>query len=234
MNSQRTNFAAQGSRVRRKVTSLFLVLALTAGGCANLSKTEKGAAAGAGAGAVVGGVIGKVAGSTAKGAIAGAIVGGAAGAIIGRQMDKQAAELDRDLENADVQRIGEGIVVTFDSGVLFDFDSATLRSASRENLRDLAESLNGYDNTEVLAVGHTDDVGANDYNLDLSQRRARAATAYLMDLGLRPSRVKAVGKGETEPIATNETEAGRQQNRRVEIAIYADEDYRDEVSAQNQ
>lgn len=202
---------------------------LTLAGCASLSNTEKGAAAGAGAGAVVGGIIGKAVGSTAKGAIIGAVVGGTAGAVIGQQMDKQAAELEDELEDADVQRVGEGIVVTFDSGILFDFDSSALRAEARENLRDLAGSLSEYENTEVLIVGHTDAVGSDSYNYRLSERRAEAAADYLMSLGMRPSRVSTTGKGEAEPIASNDTEYGRQQNRRVEVAIYASEEYREEL-----
>lgn len=204
-----------------------LVLGTLLTGCANLSKTEKGAAVGAGAGAVVGGAIGKAVGSTAKGAIIGAVVGGTAGAVIGQQMDKQAEALDDDLDDATVQRVGEGIVVTFDSGILFDFDSASLRPEARSNLRDLAESLSDYENTDVLIVGHTDATGPDDYNYRLSERRASSAAAYLMDQGLRPGRITTLGKGEQEPVASNDTEAGRQQNRRVEVAIYASEAYRE-------
>lgn len=213
------------------VALLFLGTSLI--GCASLSNTEKGAAGGAGAGAVVGGVIGKAAGSTAKGAIIGAVVGGTAGAIIGRQMDKQAAELEQELENGDVERVGEGIQVTFDSGILFDVDSSTLRPEARRNLADLAASLEDYPNTETVIVGHTDATGSDEYNYRLSERRANAAAAYLIDLGVAPSRIRTLGKGETEPIATNDTTTGRQENRRVEVAIFASEEYREELQAQN-
>jgi outer membrane protein OmpA-like peptidoglycan-associated protein len=216
--------------------TLFILAVFVAGmtltGCASLSNTEKGAAIGAGAGAVVGGAIGKAVGSTAKGAIIGAVVGGTAGAVIGQQMDKHAAELEKELEDADVQRVGEGIVVTFDSGILFDFDSAALRPEAKANLRDLAESLTQYENTELLIVGHTDAVGSDTYNDQLSRRRADAAAQYIGSLGIRPSRLSTSGRGESEPIASNESDYGRQQNRRVEIAIYASEEYRDELSAQ--
>lgn len=220
----------------RSFFPLFLIVLLTVGtvltGCANLSNTEKGAAVGAGAGAVVGGAIGKAVGSTAKGAIIGAVVGGTAGAVIGQQMDKQAAELDQELEDAEVQRVGEGIVVTFDSGILFDFDSAALRPEARTNLRDLAESLREYDNTEVMIVGHTDAVGSETYNHRLSERRANAAAEYLTELGIPLIRISQTGKGETEPVASNDTDYGRQQNRRVEIAIYASEEYREALEDQ--
>lgn len=202
-------------------------------GCASLSNTEKGAAAGAGAGAAAGAAIGKATGKgTAKGAILGAVLGGTAGAIIGQQMDKQAEELEDDLPGADVERVAEGIQVTFDSGILFDFDDSTLRPQAKTNLRDLANSLDKYDNTDILIVGHTDAVGSDDYNYDLSQRRAASAARYLYDLGVSPDRVTTVGRGETEPVASNDTDYGRQQNRRVEIAIYASEEYRDEIARQ--
>lgn len=199
-------------------------------GCANLSKTEKGAAIGAGAGTVVGGIVGKAVGSTAKGAIVGAVIGGTAGAVIGQQMDKQAEELEAEIANAEIQRVGEGIVVTFDSGLLFDFDSEKLRPEARNNLAELAGSLNEYENTEILIVGHTDAVGAEDYNYTLSERRAEAAAAYVMQQGIQSNRVKTSAKGESEPIESNDTDYGRQQNRRVEVAIFASEEYRDALS----
>ncbi len=212
------------------LTVVLLAAGLTLAGCKSLSNTEKGAAVGAGAGAVVGGAIGHATGSTAKGAIIGAVVGGAAGAIIGQQMDKQAKELEEDLEDAEVERVGEGIQITFDSGILFDFDSSALRPEARQNLRDLAQSLKQYDNTDLLIVGHTDAVGSDDYNYRLSERRAEAAMVYLMELGVSRGRVTTIGKGENEPVASNDTEAGRQENRRVEIAIYANEAFREEAA----
>ena len=200
--------------------------------CANLSKTEKGAAIGAGAGTVVGGIVGKAIGSTAKGAIVGAVVGGTAGAIIGQQMDKQAEELAQEVADAEIQRVGEGIVVTFDSGLLFDFDADALRPEAEKNLAELASSLVEYENTEVLIVGHTDAVGSERYNLDLSERRANSAAAYMMRQGISQSRITTSAKGEAEPIESNDTEAGRQQNRRVEVAIFASEEYRETLEEQ--
>ena len=212
---------------------VLLVGSLSLSGCASLSNTEKGAAAGAAGGAVVGGVIGNAAGSTAKGAIIGAILGGAAGAIIGQEMDKQAAELEEDLEDVEIERVGEGIQITFNSGILFGFDSSDLRPEARENLRTLAESLQEYPNTDIMIVGHTDAVGSEDYNQRLSERRASSAAGYLVTQGVPRNRMMTLGKGETEPVASNDTDAGRQQNRRVEVAIYASEEYREEVSGQN-
>lgn len=224
------------SLIQRHTTLLILILfvgGLSLSGCASLSNTEKGAAAGAGAGAVVGGVIGNAAGSTAKGAIIGAVLGGAAGAVIGQQMDKQAADLEDDLEGAEIERVGEGIQITFDSGILFGFDSAELRPEARENLTTLAQSLQEYPQTDVMVIGHTDSKGSDAYNQGLSERRAGSAADFLKTRGISADRITMLGKGESEPIADNETEAGRAQNRRVEIAIYASEDYREEVAGQN-
>lgn len=211
---------------RRGAVALLLGATLVGAGCASLNNAEKGAVGGAGAGAVIGGVIGDRLGSTAKGAIIGAAVGGAAGAMIGRRMDQQAAALANQLPNATVERVGEGIAVTFDSGILFDIDSDVLRAASKENLRSLAQSLQSYEDTEILVVGHTDSTGSDDYNQGLSQRRASSAREYLLSQGVGSSRARAVGRGESEPIASNETVTGRQENRRVEVAIFASEEMR--------
>lgn len=211
--------------------ALAVALGLFATGCANLSNTERGAAIGAGAGGAAGAAIGKATGdNTAEGAIIGAMIGGTAGAIIGQRMDRQAKELEEELENAEVERVGEGIKITFDNAILFDFDSSVLRPEAQANLRDLAESLQDFDDTEVLVVGHTDSRGSEDYNQRLSERRASSAAEYLIERGLRPSRISTLGKGETEPVASNDTDEGRQQNRRVEVAIYASEEYREEVA----
>jgi outer membrane protein OmpA-like peptidoglycan-associated protein len=179
---------------------------------------------------VVGGVIGKVAGSTATGAIIGAAVGGAVGAIIGHEMDKQAEELKQNIPGATVERVGEGITVTFASGLLYDFDSDVVRPDAQTNLRSLATSLNQYPGSDILIVGHTDQVGSDDYNQALSERRAAAAANNLVSQGVGRSRVATRGVGESEPAAPNDTEAGRQQNRRVAVAIYASEAYRAEVA----
>lgn len=208
-----------------------LAISMSIVGCSSLSKTERGAAIGAGAGAVIGGAVGAKYGGTAKGAIIGAAVGGTAGAIIGQQMDKQAEELEQEIPDADVERVGEGIQVTFDSGILFDFDSSALRPEARTNLRELANSLQEYNNTDVTIVGHTDAVGSDEYNYSLSERRASSAASYLMSLGVARNRITTFGKGETEPVASNDTDYGRQQNRRVEIAIYANEEFRESAAS---
>jgi outer membrane protein OmpA-like peptidoglycan-associated protein len=201
-------------------------------GCAGMTRAERGAVIGATAGAAGGAVIGKHAGSTAKGAIIGAVVGGAAGAYIGHRMDQQAREIAMEIPGATVERVGEGIQVTFDSGILFDFDSDRLRTVAQQNLGNLAASLEKYPGTDVLVVGHTDNIGREEYNQGLSERRAASAANYLVSRGVDYRRIRMVGMGETEPIATNATEAGRQQNRRVEIAIYANEQLRREAQQQ--
>jgi outer membrane protein OmpA-like peptidoglycan-associated protein len=166
-------------------------------------------------------VVGNNTGSTARGAIIGAIVGGTTGAIIGHQMDQQAKELKVDIPGATIERVGEGIQVTFASGLLFDFDSDAIRSEAAANLRNLAESLKKFPTTELLIVGHTDALGSSSYNQDLSTRRANSASWYLSSQGIGASRLRASGRGELEALGTNETEAGRQINRRIEVAIFA-------------
>ena len=206
--------------IRRRV-ALLTVVAIGLNSCATHQGT--GAIVGGAGGAVVGGIIGHAAGSTAAGVIIGAAVGGAGGAIIGHQMDKQARELKQNIPGATVERVGEGITVTFASGLLYDFDSDVIRSDAGANLRALANSLDKYPGTDLLIVGHTDQVGAASYNQALSQRRAIAAANYLAAQGVTRSRIDTRGMGENEPVATNDTEAGRAANRRVAVAIYANE-----------
>jgi outer membrane protein OmpA-like peptidoglycan-associated protein len=219
--------------VTRSLRSTALLLTLgTAGsmgffGCAR--NAQRGLVIGAAGGAVVGGIIGKVSGSTAKGAIIGAAIGGAAGAIIGDQMDRQAAELKQNVKGARVERVGEGIQVTFESGLLYDFDSDVVKSTARANLRELASSLDKYPDSDLLILGHTDSVGTDEYNKRLSVRRADAAAEYLIAQGVSRSRIATGGLGEEEPVASNSDEVGRSKNRRVEVAIYASEKQREEA-----
>lgn len=199
------------------------VVVLTLGACKSFGAREGGGIIGAAAGATVGGVVGNQTGSTARGALIGAIVGGTAGAIIGHQMDQQAKELQLQIPGATVERVGEGIQVTFASGLLYDFDSDVIRDAAGENLRNLANSLEKFPNTVLLIVGHTDALGSSSYNQDLSARRALAASRYLGARGVASTRLRTSGRGELEPIATNDTEYGRSLNRRIEVAIIANE-----------
>ena len=192
-------------------------------GCSSMSKTEKGAIIGGTAGAVVGGVIGKQSGNTAVGAILGAAVGGATGAAIGNYMDKQAEEMERDLEGAKIERVGEGIKITFESGLLFDVAKYDLRPTAQQNLTNLSEILNKYPDTNILIEGHTDSDGSDSYNQTLSEQRAASVSNYLAGHAVVGSRMSTVGYGETQPVADNSTAAGKQANRRVEVAIWAND-----------
>lgn len=209
--------------MKKLIVYTLVVAMLAAVGCSSMSRTQKGAIGGAAAGAAIGGVIGHQSGNTAVGAIIGAAVGGAAGAYIGNYMDKQAAEMERDLEGAKIERIGEGIKITFDSGLLFDVDKSELKPASRQNLTELAVILNKYPDTNILLEGHTDATGTDEHNRELSIRRANSVSTYLAGQQVMESRFTVMGYGEDQPIASNETADGRAQNRRVEVAIYAND-----------
>lgn len=206
--------------LRAYIVAGTFLMCLAFSGC-KTSNTTKGGAIGAATGGAIGGVIGSKSDNTAVGAIIGATVGGAAGALIGRHMDKQAEELKNDLEGATVERVGEGIKITFDSGLMFDFDSYSLRPQTKTNLTQLAETLNKYEETNILIEGHTDAKGSDTYNQTLSENRADAVSEFLESNNVDNQRITSVGYGEAQPIAENESEAGRQQNRRVEVAIYA-------------
>lgn len=189
--------------------------------CHTRNKTQKGAAIGAGTGGIVGGFIGKSAGNTALGTIIGGAVGGTAGAFIGHNMDKQANELKNSIPGATVTRQGEGIIINFDSGILFDVGKAEIKAEAQTNLQNLATSLGKNPETDILIIGHTDNTGDGDNNIDLSVQRAAAVKNYLVSNEVKASRLKIDGKGSTEPIADNNTASGRALNRRVEMVIVA-------------
>jgi outer membrane protein OmpA-like peptidoglycan-associated protein len=209
----------------KKIIALCLILSLVlmGMGCAEWTRTQKGAAIGAGAGGVAGGLIGHAAGSTAVGILLGAVIGGAAGAFIGNYMDKQAAEIERDIAGARVERVGEGIKITFSSGIMFDVDRAVLKDQYRGEISELAAILNKYEDTNILLEGHTDSAGTEEYNLELSKKRSQSVANYLATQNVNPTRFTIMGYGESQPIASNDTSEGRAQNRRVEVAIYANE-----------
>lgn len=189
----------------------------------NTNKTQRGGAIGAGAGAVAGGLIGKRSGNTVLGAILGAAVGGAAGAVIGRRMDKQAEEMKKELPNAQVERVGEGIKITFGSDILFDVGKYDLKPETKRQLDEFAQTLNKNPDTDILVEGHADATGPEDLNQKLSEQRANAVADYLGAHGVAGSRLKSKGYGESQPIADNSTEAGRRKNRRVDMAVTANE-----------
>ena len=209
-----------------------VLAALALSACQSLSNKERGVVIGTAGGAVAGGILGKHQGSTAKGAIIGATVGGVIGGVIGHQMDQQAKKLEQNIPGAIVERVGEGIQVTFESGLMFDFDSDRVKAEAAANLKNLAASLGEYPNSSLLIVGHTDATGSDTYNQTLSDRRARSTALYLASQGVGADRLQTVGRGETEPVAPNDSDAGMQKNRRVEVAIYASEAFRNQLRAQ--
>ena len=202
-----------------KTLTAVLISATLLMGC-KASNAVKGGAIGGAAGGALGGIIaGKD--NTATGVLIGAVIGGSAGALIGRKMDKQAEELRADLKGAKVERVGEGIKITFDSGLMFATNSSDLNVNTKENLRELASVLQKYEDTNILIEGHTDNTGEADYNQTLSKKRASAVVDYLVNLSLDYQRLETQAYGESQPIADNSTASGRQANRRVEVAIYA-------------
>jgi outer membrane protein OmpA-like peptidoglycan-associated protein len=210
-------------KTMRHLTLILSFFALLASGCKSMTRSQKGAVIGAGGGAAIGAVIGKAAGNTAMGAIIGATVGGASGAIIGRKMDKQAEEMKKVLGDAEVRRVGEGIVINFKEKVLFGYDRSDLTSGAEANLNKLVNILQKYPDTQIEVIGHTDSKGSDDYNQGLSQRRAASVNTYLRGQGIGNGRLSAKGMGESDPVATNDDEEGRTQNRRVEFVIVANE-----------
>ncbi|GAA4301109.1 OmpA family protein [Compostibacter hankyongensis] len=204
-------------------------------GCGQpLTRTQKGAMIGTGAGAATGAIVGKVAGNTALGAIIGAAVGGTAGVLIGKKMDKQAKEIQQELPNAQVERQGEGIIVTFNSSVLFGFDKSDLTDASKATIGDLNTILQKYPDENVMIIGHTDDKGTDAYNQGLSERRASSVAAYLRTLGVSSSRITTKGMGESDPKVPNDSEANRAENRRVEFVLTANEKMKQEARQEAQ
>ena len=194
----------------------------------NANNQQKGTVIGTAAGAVIGGVLGNNLGkgkNAPAGAVLGGIVGGVAGNVIGRNMDKQAKEIKETLPGAEVERVGEGIKVTMKENMVnFGFDSSDLTSAAKANLDKLAQVLKNNMDTNINIYGHTDSKGTDAYNLSLSERRAAAVKSYLVAQGVSSSRMFTMGVGEKEPVASNDTDAGRAENRRVEFAITANEE----------
>ncbi|PWE32239.1 hypothetical protein DDZ14_10930 [Maritimibacter sp. 55A14] len=176
-------------------------------------------------GAVIGGLIGGVAGAATGDnglgrAIGGAAIGAAAGGLIGSQLDKQARELEASMDSrVSVVNTGNELIVTMPQDILFDVDSTYVNPVLRDDLRTLAGSLNDYPNTTVDVIGHTDNTGTAAYNQNLSSRRADAVAGILTGAGVRSSRIRAYGRGESQPVASNLSPEGRRQNRRVEIVI---------------
>jgi len=214
-----------------KISKNFAVLSaaavLASAGCAQPpNKTQQGAVYGAAAGAAAGAIVGQAVGhdtkATLEGAAIGAAVGGLAGAGIGYYMDQQEQALRQAMatsEAASIARQGETIAVTFKSDLLFDFNSAVLKPGAYSEIDRMARILVQYPNTRIRIEGHTDNIGSESYNLKLSQQRAEAVKNILISKGVSPSRITVIGYGESRPRAGNDTPAGRQLNRRVEVYI---------------
>lgn len=216
----------KNSMLKSKLIRLlsFVLIVSYLSSCKTMSKTEKGAVIGVGAGAMVGAGIGKLAGNTALGAVVGAAVGGAGGAAIGKYMDKQAKEMEAKMEAAKVERVGEGIRVTFDSGLLFALNSSELSAKSKEELRKFSEVLNKYPDTNLNINGHTDNTGSDELNQKLSEKRAQSVSKFLIGQKVTASRFTVSGYGETQPKVDNSTPENRALNRRVEVIVIANAD----------
>ena len=213
----------------------FVVLALAAAvlvsGCEaynNTNKAQRGAVIGAAAGGLLGAILGNNLGdgqNSELGAVLGTVVGGAAGAVIGNQMDKQAKKIEEEIPGAEVKRVDDGIVVTFDenSGVYFATAKHDINQKSKETLDKLVSILNEYPETNVLVAGYTDNVGKAEYNMGLSKRRAQAVTNYFTSKGLVASRFTTKWYGKENPVDDNATPEGRAKNRRVNVIIVPNE-----------
>lgn len=201
--------------------ALPLCAALAGLGC---SATAKGSTIGAAVGGAAGALIGKKFGDhTVMGALIGAGVGGTAGALIGKKMDAQAGDLKQDLDGAKVERVGEGIKITFASGILFTSGSADLQAEGKANIEKMAKILQKYADTNIVVEGHTDGDGTPEANQKLSEKRAASVSQYAQGLGVTAERFTAMGYGETVPVGDNASPEGKAANRRVEIAIFANE-----------
>lgn len=219
---------------RNTAIVLALSLMVSCNAVKNANNTQKGATIGAAGGAVIGGIIGNNVGkngNTALGAIIGAVVGGAAGGYIGNRMDRQAERIEEEIPGAEVTRVGEGINVIFneDAGVYFDTNRSDVKGTSATTLDKLAGIFKEYPNSNVLVEGHTDSAGSEEYNWKLSQQRAESVTSYLVGKGISSGRFSTKWYGETQPRESNETSEGKAKNRRVELAIVASEELKQEA-----
>lgn len=212
----------------KKAIVVISALAVVLAGCAGMNRQQKGTVAGALGGAAAGAALGK---GSVWAVLAGAAIGGAAGNLIGRNMDEQARELEQAVPTAEVNRVGEGINMTFESGLMFEINSAKLSDAYKDDLAAAAAVFDKYPDTNILVEGHTDDTGAEAYNLSLSEQRAKSVTDHLVANGMDRSRFEVRAYGETQPKYPNDSDANRSKNRRVELAIFANEDMKQQAQA---
>lgn len=210
-----------------KTTLILVTAALTLSACASIDTPPVENGERTRSGAIIGGLLGAAAGALSDNndqlerAIVGGAIGAATGAGIGQLLDRQARDLEATMRTPGVQitNTGDSLVVTMPQDILFDVDSAVLRQDLQADIGALAANLQQYPNTTVDVVGHTDSDGDAGYNQDLSTRRANAVSQILLQRGVLPGRVRAIGRGEEQPVATNLSEAGKRQNRRVEVII---------------
>jgi outer membrane protein OmpA-like peptidoglycan-associated protein len=212
--------------MKKTILLLCIIFALVVSGCAMDTQRKKGRTIGAALGTVVGAGVGYAIGGDLEGAAIGAgaglLVGGLTGDQIGKYMDKQEAEMRQalaEVESASIQREQDILAITFKSDFSFGFDSAIIKSGAEDEIARVAAVLIKYPQTNIRIEGYTDSKGTEEYNMDLSRRRAEAVKNSLIGRGLTSSRLQTIGFGESKPLATNDTEAGRQQNRRVRIVI---------------
>lgn len=212
---------------------LFGMLLTSCEAIKNTNQTQRGAAAGAAGGAILGGVLGNNVGKGGKGALGavlGGVIGGVAGGVIGNKMDKQAREIDNAVPGAEVERLGEGIKLTLkENAVRFDTNKSSLTPTAKANLDKLIPVFKEYADTDIVIYGYTDNTGKPEYNLKLSGERASAVRTYLVSKGISSSRFTTDGMGIADPIASNDTEAGRSENRRVEFAITANQKMKEDA-----
>jgi outer membrane protein OmpA-like peptidoglycan-associated protein len=201
--------------------------------CKSLNNTQKGTAVGVAAGGAAGAIIGGGGKSSVIGAIIGAAVGGSAGYLIGNHMDKQAREIKQAVPDAQVERVGEGINMTFTSGLLFKINSTELSDSAKYNLEKVAVVFNKYPETIILVEGHTDNTGTEEYNMDLSKKRAYTVSDFLISQGVAKKRFEIKWYGETQPKYPNDTEQNRKLNRRVEIAVMANNELKKDAESGN-
>jgi outer membrane protein OmpA-like peptidoglycan-associated protein len=205
-------------------------VAIMIAGCKTMNKQQKGTVLGASGGAVLGALFSK---GSVWGIIAGAAIGGAAGNLIGKKMDAQAKELQQAIPTAQVERVSEGIEMTFESALMFKLNSAEISDNSKADLASAADVFQKYSDTKIIIEGHTDDTGSDEFNMALSEKRANAVKDFFVAKGISADRLSASGHGETKPKYVNDSEANRQKNRRVELAVVANDKMQKEAKEGN-
>lgn len=210
----------------KKIIIIITAIALVLSSCKSMNKQQKGTAIGAAGGAALGAAVTK---GSIWGILIGAAIGGTAGNLIGKKMDEQAKELKQAIPTAEVQRVGEGINITFESGLMFKINSADISDSYKSDLGSAAEVFTKYPETNIVIEGHTDDTGSDEYNMTLSEKRAKAVQAFLATKGVDNARMTVKWYGETQPKYPNDSETNRQKNRRVELAVVANDQMKEQA-----